>query len=158
MAGKRSAGSRVAGNGGVGMRGFGHGTDEFGSLLGASREPPKEGGDGDGGQQGTFSEPHGHILFVRADFSMETPAGRCLSPFTQSHCLSCLRKVSILYRQKSLSEKLWCELRRRGGGIIVKPTLMRPKTIKLLVQGFNVRLGGADQIVSAKTKDAEMKA
>src|ERR1700676_1304722 len=59
VAGKRGAGSHVAGNGGVGMRDFGHWTDEFGSLLGASREPPKEGGDGNGGQQGTFSEPHG---------------------------------------------------------------------------------------------------
>jgi hypothetical protein len=35
---------------------------------------------------------------------------------------------------------------------------MKPKTIKLLAQGFNVRLGGADRIVSSKAKDAEMKA
>jgi hypothetical protein len=93
----------------------------------------------------------------RADFSMETRPGG-VSVHLPNLCLSCRRKVSILYRQKSLSEKLWCELRRRGGGIIAKPTLMRPKTIKLLVQGFNIRLGGADRIVSAKTKDAEMKA
>jgi hypothetical protein len=35
---------------------------------------------------------------------------------------------------------------------------MKPKTIKLLAQGFNVRLGGADRMVSSKAKDAEMKA
>jgi hypothetical protein len=66
------------------MRDFGQWTDEFGSLLGASRESPKEGGDGDGGQQGTFRNLMGHILFVRADFSMETRPCESLNPFTES--------------------------------------------------------------------------
>jgi hypothetical protein len=104
-----------------------------------------------------FRNLMGHILFVRADFSMETRPGG-VSVHLPNLSLSSWREVSILYRQKSLSEKLWCKIRRRGAGIVAKPTLMKPKTIKLLAQGFNVRLGGADRIVSSKAKDAEMKA
>jgi hypothetical protein len=84
--------------------------------------------------RGPFRNLIGHILFVRADFSMETRPGGCLNPFTNLSWSS-RREVSILYRQKSLSEKLWCKLRRTGGGIVAKPTLMKPKMIKLLVQG-----------------------
>src|ERR1700686_1620015 len=58
------------------MRGFGHWTDEFGSLLRASRGPPKQGGDGDGGQYGTFSEPHGSHPILLGRFLNGNPARR----------------------------------------------------------------------------------
>jgi hypothetical protein len=88
------------------MRAPGHGTDELGSLLGASREPPKEGHGGDGGQQGTFSEPHGITPYSSGQISQLKLGQAAISIYLRNLSLSSPEKFQSftgrsLYRKSS---------------------------------------------------------